>query len=86
MRRIPDRLGSFHLGDGEIFEKRELIEDADNPAVHGSDIVTLPMPGLDKPINITHHAGLIPLGKHNNLFYWHFSASKSPETAPLVIW
>lgn len=46
------------------------------------------LPGLDPNADITQHAGRIGLssGKNNNIFYWHFVASKSPESAPLVIW
>lgn len=53
------------------------------------DLVT-DLPGIIDPINVTHHAGLIPLDEDDNsankLFYWHFAAFKDAQTAPLVIW
>lgn len=90
-RILPSHLPRTHPLDADSTShvdsdaaSRELRADARQQ----TDDLVRDLPGLDPSIKITHHAGRIGLRSdaRNNIFYWHFPASKSPETAPLVIW
>uniref|UniRef100_K3WIJ5 Carboxypeptidase n=1 Tax=Globisporangium ultimum (strain ATCC 200006 / CBS 805.95 / DAOM BR144) TaxID=431595 RepID=K3WIJ5_GLOUD len=81
----PHAVATFD--DAVATPQRKLLSETQQDRL---DDLVKDLPGLDPTAaaSITQRAGRIGLSSstHNNIFYWHFAASKSPETAPLVIW